>query len=272
MPELPEVETTRRGIKQHVLNQTITKVISRKKKLRWPIPIDDLNCNLTRQKFTRISRRGKYLILHSQHGWLIIHLGMSGTLRIVPADTKPMPHDHFELRFENKIVLRLNDPRRFGAVLWESINFMQHPLIKNLGPEPLSQEFNVEWLRSKLKSRRASIKSLIMNNHLVTGVGNIYANESLFEAGLDPLIAGMEIKKHKCSDLVKAIKKTLKIAIKFGGSSLQDYVNPNGTPGYFQLQYKVYNRRGLPCRICKSKIIKEIHSQRATYFCKKCQR
>ena len=271
MPELPEVEVTRRGIEEHLKNKTITKIISRQKKLRWPIPTTVLKKKLVGRKVHKICRRGKYLLLNCGNGWLIVHLGMSGTLRIVPEKTSPEKHDHFEIWLNSKFALKFNDPRRFGAILWESEDPQYHPLIKSIAPEPFCNSFNKNWLFDNVNKRNASIKSLIMNSSIVAGVGNIYANESLHKAGIHPLLPGKMLSKDRCHMLVKAIKITLKSAIKHGGSSLQDYVNIDGLPGYFQQKYLVYNRKGMPCKKCNRKISKQIHLQRATYFCEKCQ-
>ncbi len=272
MPELPEVETTRRGIERHITHKTIDKVCCQRQDLRWPIPFGTIKNNLPGKKIIAISRRGKYLLLNCEVGWLIIHLGMSGSLRVVPMNSKRKLHDHFELFMDSGLVLRLNDPRRFGAVLWEPEDPLAHRLIKLIAPEPLGNQFNRDWLFNKIKRRQASIKPLIMNNEIVAGVGNIYANESLFKAKIHPLLPGEKLTKERCQILVKAIKETLRSAIKCGGSSLKDYVNADGIPGYFQQNYNVYNREKLPCKKCESNIIKKTYFQRATYFCKNCQK
>lgn len=276
MPELPEVETTRRGIAPHLVNQSITEVIIRNPNLRWPIP-GDLPGILTGLSIQAVTRRAKYLLLDCGAGTLIFHLGMSGSLRIlsvkiVQSIESPQKHDHFDLIISDQTVLRLRDPRRFGAVLWHTGDVLQHPLLMNLGPEPLTVDFNALQLFEKTRGRRATIKETLMNSHIVAGVGNIYANEALFHAGISPKIAAGRISVMRYERLVQAIKQTLQQAIEAGGSSLRDFVNSDGNPGYFQQQYWVYGRADQPCKKC-DRVIKQIkQGQRSSFYCPGCQR
>lgn len=275
MPELPEVETTRCGIAPFLQGQTIAKVIVRNSKLRWPIP-ENLPVLLNGLTIQEIRRRAKYLLLDCGVGTLIIHLGMSGSLRVFPLSAARKaellhPHDHFDLILQNGTVLRLRDPRRFGAVLWHAGDALLHPLLVNLGPEPLTPSFNAGELYEKIRGRDASIKQTLMNQQLVVGVGNIYANEALFTAGINPKTASGRISKIRLESLVQAVKHTLQQAIEAGGSSLRDFVKSDGTPGYFQQQYWVYGREGQLCKKCGS-IIKQIkQNQRSSYYCSTCQ-
>lgn len=276
MPELPEVETTRRGIAPYLQGQTIAKAIVRNAKLRWPVPenLPSLVSGLTVQE---IRRRAKYLLLDCGGGTLIIHLGMSGSLRVYPLTDAgkaglPHQHDHFDLVLQNETVLRLRDPRRFGAVLWHAGDALLHPLLVNLGPEPLTPEFNASGLFDQTRGRVASIKQTLMNQQIVVGVGNIYANEALFTAGIHPKTASGRISKIRYEKLVHAVKQTLQQAIEAGGSSLRDFVHSDGTPGYFQQHYWVYGRERQHCKKCGS-IIKQIRqNQRSSFYCAACQR
>ncbi len=275
MPELPEVETTRRGIAPHLLGQSIANVIIRNPSLRWPIPgnLPELLAGLTIQAVTR---RAKYLLLDCGVGTLILHLGMSGSLRILPYRLMqpielPQKHDHFDLILSDQTVLRLRDPRRFGAVLWHTGDILQHPLLMNLGPEPLTADFNAQQLFEKTRECRASIKQMLMNSHVVVGIGNIYANEALFLAGINPKIISGRIGMTRYERLVQAVKKILQQAIEAGGSSLRDFVNSDGNPGYFQQQYWVYGRGGEGCKKCDHKIKQIRQSQRSSFYCPRCQ-
>ncbi len=271
MPELPEVETTRLGIAPHILGQVIEDVIVRNKNLRWPITAT-LKKDLLNNKFQRIDRRGKYLLCYTDHGCMITHLGMSGSLRIVDKKIKPEKHDHLDILFATGNILRFHDPRRFGSILWTRKDPLQHKLIKDLGPEPLSDDFNGQWLYKKSRKRTQAIKNFIMDSHNVVGVGNIYASESLFLAGINPKRKAGNISLERYERLTKAIKKILKQAIKQGGTTLRDFVNGEGKPGYFQQQLNVYGRKGQPCKQCKS-TIKEIKlGQRSSFYCACCQR
>ncbi|AEJ02391.1 Formamidopyrimidine-DNA glycosylase [Nitrosomonas sp. Is79A3] len=275
MPELPEVETTRRGIAPHLLGQSIANVIIRNPRLRWPIPgnLSKLLAGLTIQAVTR---RAKYLLLDCGAGTLIFHLGMSGSLRILPYSVMqsiepPLKHDHFDLILSDQTVLRLRDPRRFGAVLWHTGDILQHPLLMNLGPEPLTADFNAQQLFEKTRECRASIKQILMNSHVVVGIGNIYANEALFLAGINPKIAAGRIGMTRYEKLVQAVKQILQLAIEAGGSSLRDFVNSDGNPGYFQQQYWVYGRGRECCKKCDHEIKQIRQSQRSSFYCSRCQ-
>jgi len=270
MPELPEVETTRLGIAPHITGQTIKNVVVRNKNLRWPIT-DTLKKDLLSQQFQKIERRGKYLLCYANHGCMMIHLGMSGSLRIVDNKLKPEKHDHLDILFASGKVLRFRDPRRFGSVIWTKKDPLQHKLIKHLGPEPLSYEFNGEWLHKRSRKRTQAIKNFIMDSHNVVGVGNIYASESLFLAGINPKRRAGNVSLERYERLANAIKKILNQSIKQGGTTLRDFVNGDGKPGYFQQQLNVYGRADLPCKICKS-TIKEIKlGQRSSFYCTVCQ-
>jgi len=270
MPELPEVETTRRGIESHLSGQVVRRVIVRDRRLRWPVD-EALESHLPGQRITNITRRGKYLLLHTAAGTLIIHLGMSGSLRVLPCDSPVLKHDHVDLVFGEGQCLRLRDPRRFGAVLWTTADALQHELLKDLGPEPLGDDFNLEYLYGVSRQRKVAVKQLIMNSHVVVGVGNIYANEALFMAGIKPGIAAGRISKPRYGKLVDAIKTVLKSAIQQGGTTLRDFTASDGNPGYFRQQLNVYGRGGEPCRHCGHTIKSIQQGQRATYYCPQCQ-
>lgn len=268
MPELPEVETTLRGIKPHILNQKISQVIVRRPKLRWPIK-STINQLVKDKTVNNLYRVGKYLLLETSHGTIIIHLGMSGSLRIFTQPTPAQKHDHVDIIFNHQTILRLNDPRRFGAVLWAEDPF-KHPLIANLGPEPLSKQFSGNYLWAMTQKRKVAIKNFIMNSKIVVGVGNIYANEALFDAKIHPNRSAHTLSVQECNALAKSIKKILRNAIKQGGTTLKDFVDSNGQPGYFSLQLKVYDRTGLPCFVCKNNIEEIRLGQRGTFYCPEC--
>jgi len=271
MPELPEVEITRRGLAAHLTGLTIADVVIRDARLRWPIP-KNLPKLLRGKTILSLKRRAKYLLMDCGNGTLILHLGMSGSLRILPARTPPEKHDHFDLILNNGTLLRLRDPRRFGAVLWHSGDVHTHPLLANLGPEPLEDNFDANYLYQATRGRTVSIKQCIMNNHIVVGVGNIYANEALFRAGIKPQLAAGKLSLARCAKLVEEIRATLTEAIQLGGSTLRDFVNTSGQPGYFQQHYWVYGRGGEPCRRCGS-LIKQIkQGQRSSFYCGTCQK
>ncbi|MCU7938259.1 MAG: bifunctional DNA-formamidopyrimidine glycosylase/DNA-(apurinic or apyrimidinic site) lyase [gamma proteobacterium symbiont of Bathyaustriella thionipta] len=271
MPELPEVETTLRGIATHVLNTPITRITIRNPRLRWPVP-NELASRLIHQKITQITRRAKYLLLATKKGTLIIHLGMSGSLRIVTPDTPYDKHDHVEFCFANGNALRLKDPRRFGAVLWTSEPIDKHPLLDALGPEPLSDEFNSETLFRLSRNKTVAIKQFIMNSKVVVGIGNIYANEALFASGIHPGRAAGKISKKRYKRLCIECKRILEQAISQGGTTLKDFVGGTGKPGYFKQELLVYGRKGMPCGQCQ-KPLKEIRlGNRSTVYCTHCQK
>lgn len=271
MPELPEVEITCRGIAPHIINQPIKKLVIRERRLRWPIPSEIIEKQLINQKIVSVSRRAKYIFIQNTNGYLIIHLGMSGTLQICPENSPVKKHDHFDCIFANGKMLRFNDPRRFGCILW-AVEPNQLAIISNLGPEPLSQQFTADYLYQKAQHRQVSIKEFIMNNQIVVGVGNIYASESLFLAGIHPKLPARLLNRSKANELCKAIKQTLEKAILHGGTTLKDFCQSDGKPGYFAQELKVYGRKDKPCFHCK-KLIESIRvGQRMTYFCPKCQK
>ena len=271
MPELPEVETSRRGIEPYILNKKVTEVIIRQKKLRWPIP-SVMKQQLTGQKIQKVERRGKYILLTTEAGTVILHLGMSGSLRILNKSTSPEKHDHFDIVFNNNKVLRLRDPRRFGAVLWTKKDPLKHKLLSNLGPEPLESEFTAQYIFDSSRSRKVAIKTFLMNSHIVVGVGNIYANESLFTAGINPKCLAHKISLLRYEKLVTAVKDILKRSIEKGGTTLRDFTQQDGKPGYFQQTLLVYGQTDKPCPIC-GKAIKQItQTQRSTFYCTNCQK
>lgn len=271
MPELPEVETTRLGIEPHLEGQVIKQVIIRDYRLRWAID-SDLPSKLAGLRIISIARRGKYLLLQFKKGTLLIHLGMSGSLRVLKKIIPPKKHDHLDLILENGTCLRLTDPRRFGAVLWTTEDLTKHKLLKALGPEPLSREFTATYLFNKTRTKKAAIKLLIMDSKIVVGVGNIYANEALFKAGIHPTSPAKTIDKEHYQKLVLAIKKTLSAAIKKGGTTLRDFTSSEGQPGYFSNSLQVYGRGKLPCFRCKTKLQEIKQGQRSTVFCPRCQK
>ena len=271
MPELPEVEVTCRSIEPHLVKQYITNVIVRNPRLRWPIP-DDLKKILTGLRISTVTRRGKYLLVDCSEGTLILHLGMSGSLLVQHIGIPPQKHDHFDLILDSGMALRLRDPRRFGAVLWTTDDVMCHWLLAHLGPEPLSEEFNGAILYKNTRNRNASIKETLMNNRIVVGVGNIYANEALFRAGINPKISACKVGLNRYVRLVAAIKKTLELAINAGGSSISNFVHSDNSQGYFQQQYSVYQRTGKPCRKCESVIRQSKQGQRSSFYCPSCQK
>lgn len=270
MPELPEVETTRRGITQHILKQPVESVIIRIPKLRWPIP-KSIATDLPGLKVLNIERRAKYLLLQFATGTLIIHLGMSGRLQILNKKTAPQKHDHVDFTFANGTCLRYTDPRRFGSILWTTDAPLQHKLLKNLGPEPFAAEFTSKYLFAQNQNKKAAIKKLIMDSQIVVGVGNIYASEALFAAKIDPRKAAQDVTLEQCGLLVKHIKRILKLAITQGGTTLKDFLDSSGKPGYFSQKLQVYGRDKQPCNICSSPIQSLQLGQRNTFFCESCQ-
>jgi formamidopyrimidine-DNA glycosylase len=271
MPELPEVETTCRGIAPYIVGQTIKQVIIRQPQLRWPIP-SELNQTLTGLNILAVSRRAKYLLFTTGAGTMLMHLGMSGSLRIMSAGQSAGKHDHIDFIFNDDTVLRFNDPRRFGAVLWTTAPVAEHPLLKALGPEPLLDEFNGELLYTRSRNRKVPVKSFIMDSHIVVGIGNIYANEALFMAGILPTRQAGKVSLARYQKLAECIRVILQHAITQGGTTLRDFVNEAGKPGYFQQQLKVYGRAGLPCTHCLQPLTETRLANRSTVFCGACQR
>jgi formamidopyrimidine-DNA glycosylase len=271
MPELPEVEITRRGLAAHLIGLTVADAVVRHVGLRWPIP-KNLPKLLRGKTIRALGRRGKYLLVEFEHGTLILHLGMSGSLRLLPAGTPPEKHDHFDLALDDGMLVRLRDPRRFGAVLWHGGEVHTHPLLAALGPEPLEGDFNMSYLYRSTRGRNISVKQLIMDSRVVVGVGNIYANEALFRAGIRPQLAAGKLSLPRCAKLVDEIRATLTEAIEKGGSSLRDFVNAAGQPGYFQQHYWVYGRGGEPCRRCGAPVKQIRQGQRSSFYCASCQK
>lgn len=273
MPELPEVETTRAGIAPHLEGQTVSEFIVRQPSLRWPIPTTLLPC-FVGHAVGAVQRRGKYLLLQWQdvpECTLLIHLGMSGSLRIVAADEPPMAHDHVDMVLANGRALRYCDPRRFGCWLVAEGDPLQHDLLKDLGPEPLSESFHADYLYARAKGRKVAVKQFLMDSHVVVGVGNIYANESLFQAGIHPTRAAGRISKARFATLVPIVKQVLQRSIDQGGTTLRDFVGGDGNPGYFKQSLQVYGRGGKPCRVCERPLDEIRLGQRTTVFCKTCQ-
>ena len=273
MPELPEVEVTRRGVAPHVEGRTVTQVVFRHAGLRWPFPAD-LDRQLRGQVLRRAGRRGKYLLLEFDHGTLILHLGMSGHLRILPNPTAPQKHDHFDLEVGAQL-MRLTDPRRFGAVLWHPAadgDVTSHLLLRRLGVEPLEGGFSAQLLFQKTRDRTAPIKQVLLAGDIVVGVGNIYASESLFRAGINPKTPAGRIGLGRYLKLEAAIRDILAAAILHGGSTLRDFVGADGQAGYFQQSYFVYDRGGQPCRVCTNTVRQIRQGQRSTFYCVNCQK
>jgi formamidopyrimidine-DNA glycosylase len=271
MPELPEVETILQGLIPHIVGLTIQQVIIRQPQLRWPVPLD-LNENLKQQKIIHLSRRGKYLLIQVTTGTLIIHLGMSGSLRVLHQDTPLTRHDHLDIILSDNKLLRYNDPRRFGAILMTEDNPAEHSLLNSLGPEPLAHLFDGAYLKKAALKRQVAIKPFIMNSKIVTGIGNIYAAEALFLAKIHPLTEARHLSQQQCDQLVKSIKEVLQSAISQGGTTLKDFVNSDGKPGYFSQKLHVYGRANLPCTACGSPLQSSQLGQRSTVFCECCQR
>lgn len=271
MPELPEVETTCRGIAPHIEGRTVTRVIVRNRNLRWPVPAR-LQQILSGTNVSHVGRRGKYILIHTANGCLIMHLGMSGSLSITDADTPPRKHDHVDIIFDSGKCLRLHDPRRFGSIHWTTADPLSHKLLASLGPEPLARDFTLEHLWQASRKRRVAIKSFIMDSHIVVGVGNIYASEALFMAGIHPKRPAGRVTRQSYEKLLKAIKTVIRSAIKQGGTTLRDFTQSDGKPGYFKQKLKVYGREGESCLECGTPIRQLTIGQRASYFCPRCQR
>lgn len=270
MPELPEVETVRRGIAPHIEGKTISDVVVRERRLRWPITVG-LKQKLAGDRILQLDRRGKYLLLSLSRGVLLIHLGMSGRLRILPQISPPEKHDHVDIILGGGQTLRYTDPRRFGCILWITGDPLTHSLLAALGPEPLEKTFDGRYLFNVSRGKKLPLKSLVMDSHIVVGVGNIYANEALFLAELSPFMPAGQLTLEAATALALAIKKVLKVAIKAGGTTLRDFVSAEGKPGYFQQQLAVYGRGGLPCSSCGSVLIESRLAARTTVYCPRCQ-
>ena len=270
MPELPEVETTRRGLLPHVAGRRIEHVLLRRADLRWPIPreVEEL---LPEQRIDDIRRRAKYLLLDTAAGSALLHLGMSGSLRVLPSDTPVRAHDHVDIALDSDRVLRFNDPRRFGCLLWQAPG-QTHPLLAGLGPEPLSDAFDGDYLFALSRGRKAPVKTFLMDQAVVVGVGNIYAAEALFQAGVSPLRAAGKVSRERYAALAEAVKAILAHAITRGGTTLRDFISPDGAPGYFEQELSAYGRGGAPCPRCGRAMKQATIGQRTTVWCTRCQR
>lgn len=271
MPELPEVETTRLGIQNHIVGRKVTSVRIRNGRLRWPVP-EALALELPARHIERVERRGKYLLVFAGDSCLLIHLGMSGSLRITTLDELPLKHDHIDIEFEHGCILRYCDPRRFGCMLWLKEPPLLHPLLKGLGPEPLTELFNGRALHALSRGRRVPIKTFIMDSHVVVGVGNIYANEALYMAGIRPDRAAGAVSAKRYETLVQCIKEVLHSAITQGGTTLRDFVGGDGKPGYFKQSLLVYGRANAPCDACGEPLRELRQAQRSSVYCVHCQR
>jgi formamidopyrimidine-DNA glycosylase len=270
VPELPEVETTRRGLAPHLVGRTVLALDIRQPRLRWPIP-DVLRTSLPGQRIDDVERRAKYLLVHTEIGSALLHLGMSGSLRVLPAATPIGTHDHVDWRLDSGFVLRYTDPRRFGSQLWQPRGEI-HPLLAGLGPEPLSVAFDGEHLWTRSRGRRAAVKVFLMDQAIVVGVGNIYAAEALFAAGLHPKRAAGSVSRQRYIRLADHVKRILAHAIARGGTTLRDFISPDGAPGYFEQELFVYGRAGEPCKVCGAPIRAITLGQRSTFYCARCQR
>lgn len=271
MPELPEVETTRRGVEPHVVGRRIVRLAVHEPRLRWRVA-DDLPARIAGQLITRAGRRAKYLLIELESGTLLLHLGMSGSLRVLPESTPRIAHDHLDLVLDSGATLRFNDPRRFGSVHFTDSDPRQHPLLAGLAPEPLGDEFDADYLFRITRGRRVAIKQLLMNGRLVVGVGNIYANEALFRARIRPRRSARSVTHREAARLARAVKDVLSMAIRVGGTTLRDYVGADGSPGYFRQKLYVYERAGKPCRRCRTSVRRLAQGQRSTYYCPACQK
>ncbi len=272
MPELPEVETTRRGVAPHVVGARVRAAVVRDPRLRQPIP-SDLEARLLGQRLHDVGRRAKYLLFAFERGTLIVHLGMSGSLRALCPPPAPGAHDHLDLMFDSGICLRLRDPRRFGLVLWWEDDPATHPLLAPLGPEPWDARFDADYLSARARARPGPVKNFLMDGHVVVGVGNIYASESLHRAGIDPRRPAHRVARARYALLADAVREVLSAAIAYGGTTLRDFTREDGKPGYFRTELRVYERAGLPCLRCgRGPIRQQRIGQRMSYFCPNCQR
>ena len=271
MPELPEVETTRRGIEPHAVGRRIVAVNVHEPRLRWRVQ-HDLPARVTGLRILHAKRRAKYLLLELESGTLLLHLGMSGSLRVLPGDTPRLIHDHVDVLLDSGSLLRFNDPRRFGSLHYVAGDPNEHPLLASLAPEPLGDEFNADYLWRITRRRKVAIKQLLMNSRLVVGVGNIYASEALFRAKIRPRRQARSLSRQEVSRLARAVRTVLAMAIRVGGTTLRDYVGADGSPGYFRQKLYVYERVGKPCRTCHATIRQLTQGQRSTYYCPTCQK
>jgi len=271
VPELPEVETTRRGIEPHVAGRRIERLAVHDRRLRWPVDLA-MVAAVAGTAIRRAGRRAKYLLLETDAGTLILHLGMSGSLRVMPSTTPRISHDHVDIELDSGQTLRFNDPRRFGSLLFTAGDPAQHPLLKSLAPEPLEDGFDGDYLWKITRRRSVAIKQLIMNSRLVVGVGNIYAIEALFRARVRPRRPARTLSRAECAKLARAIKATLAMALKVGGTTLRDYVGVDGNPGYFRQKLYVYERAGKACRVCGKSVKQITQGARSTYWCANCQK
>jgi len=270
VPELPEVETARRGIAPHLLGQRIAGVIVRQRHLRWPVPAALVKA-LPGQTIRAVERRAKYILISTDAGTVLLHLGMSGSLRVLPCHTPAQKADHVDIALVNGRCLRLRDPRRFGALLWTTSDPARHKLLKNLGPEPLGPDFNGDYLFAAARGRKLAVRDFLMNARVLAGVGNIYANECLFLAGIRPQRAAGRITRARYRRLAATIRQTLERAIRAGGTTLRDFQNVDGLPGYFQQTLNVYGRENQPCRVCGTPLRKLKLGQRSAFYCRQCQ-
>lgn len=270
MPELPEVETTRRGIEPHLLGRSIVATTLRRANLRWPIPIE-ISTLLVDQRIESIERRAKYLLMHTEAGAALLHLGMSGSLRVLTADVAVRAHDHVDLVLDSGKLLRFNDPRRFGCLLWQPAG-ETHELLRELGPEPLGDEFDGDYLFAMSRGRRAPVKAFLMDQRIVVGVGNIYVAEALFDAGIRPSRPAGRVSRAGYLALAAAIRRILSHAIERGGTTLRDFISPDGAPGYFEQELFVYGRAGAPCKVCGQAIKATRTQQRSSFYCAHCQK
>ena len=271
MPELPEVESIRRGLEREVVGRTIASVIVRDRRLRWPVPVE-LPRKLAGREVRGIRRRAKYLLIGAGNGTVLVHLGMSGSLRLLDAGAAPQAHDHIDLVLDDGRCVRYRDPRRFGCWLWIDSEPSRHRLLAHLGPEPLGPAFDGAWLHERLRGRTAPIKNLLMDSGVVAGVGNIYANEALFIAGIDPRRAGGRIARERIDRLVGALRQVLSMALEAGGTTLRDHARTDGEAGGFASRLEMYGRGGEPCPRCAAPIARAVIGQRSAWFCRKCQR
>ena len=271
MPELPEVETTRRGIEPHVVGRRILRLHVHDRRLRWPVDAT-IATAVEGSKIRRAGRRAKYLLIETESGTLILHLGMSGSLRVLPRETPRIAHDHVDIELDSGWTLRFNDPRRFGCLMFTAEDPALHPLLARLAPEPLEADFDGDYLWKVTRRRAVAIKQLLMNSRLVVGVGNIYASEALFRARIRPRRRASSLTRVECAKLARAIKATLTMALKAGGTTLRDYIGADGNPGYFRQKLYVYEREGEDCRVCGGPVKQFTQNARSTYWCPTCQK